>query len=173
MLNFAFSSEVLERITLVDRPQTANPKTEHLVVMFDNGFGISIIRGEFTYGSEDDLFEAAVVRGENQAFSGSFRLIRYQSVQIVPSGCSIVLIQSSEASRLSGQLRRAASYVAVATTRGRRQRRHTIHPTSAIAPSDTNTGRKLLRTNCRYADLSCLCSSSASRLRIIAGARAK
>lgn len=60
MLNFAFPADVLERITVVDRP-LVSPGTDHMVVMFDNGFGASILRSEFTYGGPEGLFEIVVV----------------------------------------------------------------------------------------------------------------
>lgn len=68
MLNFDFPSAVLDRIALVERPP-ASPGTDHLVVMFDNDFGVSILRSTYTYGGESGLFEIAIVRGEDKALS--------------------------------------------------------------------------------------------------------
>ena len=35
----------------------------HFVILFDNGFGASIVRNPFSYGGGDGYFELAVIKG--------------------------------------------------------------------------------------------------------------
>lgn len=35
---------------------------------FPNGYGASVIRGKYTYGGEEDLFELAVLRGDSLCY---------------------------------------------------------------------------------------------------------
>lgn len=69
MLNFAFTANVLERIAEIDRPLTVDG-AEHLVVVFENGFGMSILRGEYTHGGPEGLFEVVVLGKDKEHSEG-------------------------------------------------------------------------------------------------------
>jgi len=42
------------------------PPTVQKLYRFPNGFGASVIRGEFSYGGEDGLWELAVIKFNNE-----------------------------------------------------------------------------------------------------------
>ncbi len=42
--------------------QTDRPTSQQLVIAFPNGYGASIVRGPYTYGGSEGLFEVGVLR---------------------------------------------------------------------------------------------------------------
>jgi hypothetical protein len=36
---------------------------------FDNGYGISVIRSQYSYGGSEDLYEVAVLKGEEEDYT--------------------------------------------------------------------------------------------------------
>lgn len=47
---------------------------EQIVVAFDNGYAASVIRGPYTYGGDQGLWEVAVLEGEGDWNEGTWSL---------------------------------------------------------------------------------------------------